>query len=115
MESTNSCIFCRIAAGQTEEKLLYDDGEVTAFADNQPRTPIHILVTPKHHYHDFDEMMAKEPELLGKIGVAVEKLVDQLGIKGQWYTWGFHCGGKQSVHHIHAQLLAGMKPDELVL
>lgn len=59
--------------------------------------------------------MEEKPKLLVQIGEAVEALVDKLGLKGKWYTWGFHCGGKESVGHVHAQLLAGMKGDELVL
>jgi len=115
--SDQKCIFCAICRGEKDEgeEILYRDKDITVFKDNQPRTPIHLLITPNKHYLDYNEMMEKEPHLLEKIGKVVKRMVDKLGLKGKWYTWGFHCGGKQSVHHIHAQLLAGMKPDELVL
>lgn len=114
-EKAKSCVFCKIASGEKKEEILYEDEKVVAFPDNNPRTSTHILIMTRTHYQDFGEMMAKEPELLGCIGKAVEILVDKLNIRGEWYTWGFHCGGKQSVHHVHAQLLAGMGEDELVL
>jgi histidine triad (HIT) family protein len=114
-EKATNCVFCKIVSGEKKETFLYEDDEITAFNDINPRAPIHILITPRTHYHDFSEMMEKEPELLVKVGKVIEKLVDQLKIRGKWYTWGFHCGGKQSVNHAHAQLLAGMKDDELVL
>lgn len=110
------CVFCLIAKGEKEkDKIIYEDADIVVFPDINPRTPIHLMITPKHHYPDYGEMMVQEPELLLRIGKVVEILVDKLGLRGKWYTWGFHCGGKQSVNHVHAQLLAGMKPDELVL
>jgi diadenosine tetraphosphate (Ap4A) HIT family hydrolase len=73
------------------------------------------MITPRSHFHDFSEMMTKNPELLTEIGKVIEVLVDQLKIRGKHYTWGFHCGGKQSIDHVHANLLAGMTGDETVL
>lgn len=109
------CIFCKIISGEKKEEIIYQDKGIVVLADIHPRTPTHLLITPRQHYEDFAEMMKHEPELLLRIGEVVEKLVDKLGIRGQWYTWGFHCGGKQSVNHIHAQLLAGMKEGVLVM
>lgn len=109
------CHFCAIGRGEKEEEILYETKDLVAFLDNQPRTPIHVLIMPRKHFDGFTEMTEEEPGLLLKIGEAVEILADKLGIRGRGYTWGFHCGGKQSVAHIHAQLLAGMKGDELVL
>lgn len=114
-EEKKRCHFCAIARGEKEEHILYETDEIVAFPDNNPRTPTHILIMPHQHYDDFETMMKKEPELLIRIGEAVEALVDKLGLRGGWYTWGFHCGGKQSVNHVHAQLLVGMQGDELVL
>ena len=114
-ENESNCIFCKIINGEKQEEILYQDNDVLVFADIHPRASTHLLITPKTHYHDFAEMMKKEPELLTKIGTVVEKMMKQLDIEGEPYTWGFHCGGKQSVDHIHAQLLVGMTVDELVL
>jgi histidine triad (HIT) family protein len=114
-DKTERCHFCAIARGEKEEEILYESDEIVAFPDINPRTPTHILIMPRRHFGDFEAMMREEPELLVRIGEAVEALVDKLELIGKWYTWGFHCGGKQSVNHIHAQLLAGMRGDELVL
>lgn len=112
---SSECVFCEIAAGNKEEDIVWEDDSLVVFPDMHPRVSHHYLITPKTHYHDFAEMMTKEPNLLIHIGHVVEKLVDQQGIRGSLYTWGFHAGGKQSVDHIHAQLLAGMGDDELTL
>ena len=115
MRRVKNCVFCKIANKEKEEEILYEDSEIIAFPDYKPRTPIHVMIATKEHYNEFEDLIEQSAELLSKIGKVVEILVDQLEIRGQPYTWGFHCGGKQSVHHVHAGLLSGMEEDELVL
>lgn len=109
------CIFCEIIKCEKEEAIIYESANVVVFPDSSPRTNHHYLIVPKQHFNDFSDMMHKNPELLTSIGRSVEAVVDKLGIRGGWYTWGFHAGGKQSVDHVHAQLLLGMGKDQMVL
>lgn len=108
------CVFCKIISGEIKEEYLYEDEKVIVHKDIHPRTKVHLLITTKKHYADFSEMMETEPDLLSHIGEVVEIVVKRVGLKGKPYTWGFHSGGKQSVHHVHAQLLS-VDGDELVL
>jgi histidine triad (HIT) family protein len=110
----DKCVFCRIVAGEIKEEYLYEDEHVIVHKDIHPRADIHYLITSKKHFDDFSQMMEEEPELLTHIGKVVEIVVEKLGMKGGNYTWGFHSGAKQSVQHLHAQLLS-VKGDELVL
>lgn len=110
-----NCIFCKIANKEKEEEILYEDEDIIAFPDHKPRSPVHVMIATKKHYGEFSSLIQQDPALLSQIGEVVEKLVDKLEIRGNPYTWGFHCGGKQSVHHVHAGLLSGMSEDELVL
>lgn len=109
------CVFCKIVQRKKVETIVYEDKDVVVFPDSSPRTTHHYLIVPKQHLHDFSDMMQRNPELLKSIGMSVEAVVDKLGIRGSWYTWGFHAGGKQSVDHVHAQLLSGMGKDQMVL
>lgn len=111
----SDCVFCRIVRKEKKEKIINEDPGLIAFGDMSPRASHHLLLVPKKHYSDFSELMKEEPGLLLKIGRAVEFLVDQEEIRGRGYVWGFHAGGKQSVNHVHAQLLSGTKENELVL
>lgn len=108
-------MFCKIVQGGKEEKIIYEDEHTVAFPDSNPRTNYHYLIVSKQHFDDFVDMMKKRPGLLMNIGRSVEVVVNKLGMRGSWYTWGFHVGGKQSVSHIHAQLLLGMDKDQMVL
>jgi len=47
--ATSDCIFCKIASGQIQTKLLYHDDEITAFYDAHPKAPVHILVISNQH------------------------------------------------------------------
>ena len=113
-----NCVFCKIYEGLIKEEILYQDDRVFVVRDINPRTPLHLLIITNKHYEDFVELVKNDSELISHIGVVVGILVDQFHLKdtSKWgYTWGFHCGGKESVAHVHAQLLAEMKEGELVL
>ena len=108
------CVFCKIVSGEIKEEYIYEDQKVIVHSDIHPRTETHLLITTKTHFDNFSEMMEKEPELLTHIGKVVEITTEKVGLKGKAYTWGFHSGKKQSIHHTHAQLL-NVDGDELVM
>ena len=43
------CIFCKILRGEIPSKKVYEDDEIYAFYDIEPKAPVHILVIPKVH------------------------------------------------------------------
>jgi histidine triad (HIT) family protein len=53
MPSDDSCIFCRIVAGQEAASLVYRDDLVTAFMDILPVNIGHLLVVPNQHSADL--------------------------------------------------------------
>lgn len=108
----NNCVFCKIIGGEIKEEFLFEDDKVIVHRDIHPRAKVHLLITSKVHFDNFNEMMEKDPKLLTHIGLIVEKVAKKLKL-GK-YTWGFHSGDKQSVNHLHAQLLS-VEGDELVL
>lgn len=113
-----NCVFCKISNGEIKEEILYQDDKVFVVRDTNPRTPLHLLIITREHYEGFSELVENDPELIGHMATVVEILASQFKLKdtSKWgYTWGFHCGGKESVAHVHAQLLAEMKEGELVL
>lgn len=111
----NNCIFCKIANKDKLEEIIYENNKIVVFRDINPKAPIHLLVTPKMHYREFYEMMKSDSDLIKEIGEVITILVDKFNLKDKPYTWGFHAGVKQSVNHIHAQLLSGFGAEEYVL
>jgi galactose-1-phosphate uridylyltransferase len=45
----NSCIFCKLAAGEIPATLLHEDAHLVAFQDIHPQAPTHLLVVPRKH------------------------------------------------------------------
>jgi len=44
------CIFCKIAGGQVQSNVVYEDEHVMAVLDVQPANPGHVVIFPKEHY-----------------------------------------------------------------
>ena len=49
------CIFCQIIRGAVLSKIVYEDENVLAFLDINPRSKGMTIVVPKQHYKEFDE------------------------------------------------------------
>ncbi len=46
----DTCIFCKIVAGEIPYHKIYEDADFLAFLDINPLAPGHALVIPKQHY-----------------------------------------------------------------
>lgn len=51
----DSCLFCKIIAGQIPSDKVYEDDRCYAFRDINPQAPVHILIVPKTHVADVAE------------------------------------------------------------
>ena len=43
----SDCIFCKIAGGEIPANFIWQDENVVAFHDINPRAPVHVLIVPK--------------------------------------------------------------------
>lgn len=50
------CIFCRIASKEQESQMVYEDALCAAFLDRDPIQEGHILIIPKEHYAELEEV-----------------------------------------------------------
>ena len=57
------CVFCSIVRGDIPSKKVYEDDQVLAFYDIEPKAPVHILVIPKQHISGAAELTAENAEL----------------------------------------------------
>ena len=53
---SDTCLFCRIAAGESPAHIVHQDDEVVAFLDLHPIRPGHTLVIPKAHHVWFEDI-----------------------------------------------------------
>lgn len=101
------CIFCKIAAGELGTELLYEDSSVLAFRDLQPQAPTHILIIPRRHHKNVDELSAAEPETVAALFRVASELARSEGLSGHRTLFNTGESAGQSVFHAHLHLLGG--------
>lgn len=103
------CIFCKIAKHELPATIHYEDDQVIAFNDIDPKAPHHLLVIPKRHITTLNDLEAGDEALVGRLQVTAAKLAKELGFAEAGYRVVMNCNedGGQTVWHIHMHVLAG--------
>lgn len=101
-----SCIFCGIAKKEIPAKIVHESASFIAFDDIAPQAPVHVVVIPKAHLRDIEELKDNCGVFSVIADVAREKGVDQKGFRIV-VNKGSEAG--QTVEHIHFHLLGGRK------
>lgn len=105
------CIFCKIAGGEMDTELLYEDESVVAFKDINPKAPVHILIIPRKHIPTILDLNEDDNELIGHIFQVASNLARDYGIAEDGFRVVANCNeeGGQVVFHLHFHLLGGEK------
>lgn len=109
MASTDTCIFCKIVRGDMPADFAYKDDRVVAFADINPRAPVHLLIIPVEHIASMAEAKDDDTELLGHMLQVARRLAEEHGISESGYRIVTNVGaeGGQVVFHLHFHLVGG--------
>ncbi|MDY6970034.1 MAG: HIT family protein [Spirochaetota bacterium] len=100
------CIFCKIIRGDIPSYKVYEDDKIFAFADINPISDGHTLITPKRHSENLWEI--PEEDLIA-VQLASKKII--LAIKEVFSPAGVAClqlngkGANQVVMHYHLHLM----------
>jgi histidine triad (HIT) family protein len=107
----SDCIFCRIAAGEVPSKIAWQDEEIVAFHDVDPRAPVHVLIIPRKHIASVNELDDADAPTIGRMYVKARDLARDLGVAETGYRLVMNTGPEagQSVWHIHLHLLGGRR------
>ena len=105
----DNCLFCKMAAGEIRPDVIYEDEEVLAFNDINPKAPTHFLVIPKEHVATLNDLDEAHAALVGKLFLAAKRIAAEKGFAGPGYRTVLNCNAQagQSVFHIHLHVLAG--------
>ena len=103
------CIFCKIVDREVPASIIFEDDEVIAFDDSNPKAPVHVLIIPKVHIETVNNIQAIHHELVGKMFSVASLIAKQLNIAEDGYRLLMNCNkhGGQEVYHIHLHLLGG--------
>ena len=109
----NSCLFCKIIAGEIPSSKVYEDDKVFAFRDINPQAPVHVLVVPKAHIESADAIDASTSCEVAAVFEAIPAVAAACGLKnGYRVITNIGEDGCQSVKHIHFHLLGCEKLPE---
>lgn len=104
-----NCIFCSIIAKDSPADIEYEDSEMIAFWDVNPKAPVHILVVPKEHIPSITVLKETDMPLIGKMVMVAKHIAEKKGIAEDGYRLVFNAGhhSGQVVDHIHLHILGG--------
>jgi histidine triad (HIT) family protein len=102
------CLFCKIVRKELQSDIVYEDDDVLAFRDIQPKAPVHVLIIPKRHIASLADLTDEDKGVMGHAMFVASRLARDSGIS-EGYRVVVNCGkdAGQSVFHIHMHLLGG--------
>ena len=106
------CLFCSIAAGETESSVAWSDDDFVAFLDVRPLFKGHVLLVPRLHVVTLPDLPdgLRDPFLAAAQRLA-QAMVDGLGAQGSFVAMNNTVS--QSVPHLHCHVVPRTKGDGL--
>ena len=104
----SDCLFCKIIAGDIPSTKVYEDELVYAFRDINPQAPTHVLVVPKLHMEDTNDVSGENSAVIAHIFEVIPQIAKAEGL-ANGYRVVSNCGADagQTVHHLHFHILGG--------
>ncbi|KTD52544.1 Histidine triad (HIT) protein [Legionella quinlivanii] len=106
------CIIDQIVAGKEKAYVVFEDEQFIAFLDHHPLFPGHVLLSPKTHIANFDELPIALVEPLFILAQKLSKAI----IKAMQASGSFIATNNkvsQSIPHLHIHIVPRNKGDGL--
>lgn len=101
------CIFCKIAAGETDTELVWEDKDTVIFADIHPKAPVHFLILPRKHIASIKNLREEHKNMVSELIFAARDVAAEQGLAGYKLIFNVGREGGQVVDHLHLHLLGG--------
>ncbi|MEW6008665.1 MAG: histidine triad nucleotide-binding protein [Candidatus Omnitrophota bacterium] len=106
MINKSDCIFCKIIDKEIPAKIVFENKDVCAFPDINPKAKVHILIVPKEHREGLFSLSERDVELVGKLMVSVAEVAKKFNLESFRVIINSGSGAGQSVFHLHLHLLS---------
>ena len=101
-----SCLFCRIANKEIDSKIVYEDEFSVAFLDINPCQRGHLLVIPKKHYQNLNEVPEDQLTKLFETVKKMTKLLEEkLNVSSFNIGWNHGKDAGQVINHLHIHII----------
>jgi len=106
------CVFCKIINNELNSYTLFEDKIIKVFMDINPSSNGHILIVPKKHYENINDI---ELETMNHINVIIKKMYKILNNKLNFdgITLVQNNGLGQDIKHYHIHIIPKYHNNEL--
>lgn len=101
------CLFCKIVAGELPAKIVYEDEQLLAFHDIAPRADKHLLVIPKRHIENLNDLSDNDGQLMAHLMLTIPVIARQEQLTGFRTITNTGKSGGQEIFHMHFHILGG--------
>ena len=107
--ANESCLFCKILAGEIPAEIIYESDTAIGFRDINPKAPTHVVIIPREHIASINDIEPGDQQVVGSLFTAAREIAEQDGHADAGYRVVMNCNAAagQTVFHIHLHLLAG--------
>lgn len=107
----SDCIFCDIAARQTEAEVVFESADAIAFLDRHPAARGHVVVIPRTHAATLVDL---PDEVVGGLFLAVKTVMRKVSAAlhplAMHVGWNHGRDAGQRVFHLHVHVLPRQHP-----
>ena len=113
----SDCIFCKIINNEIPCSKVYENDYILAFNDINPQAPIHVLIVPKVHISNLNEVNEENSKYVLEILNSIKEVAKICNAFEKGYRVISNCGkdAGQTVDHLHFHLLAGTNLSEKMI
>ncbi|MET0787444.1 MAG: HIT family protein [Paenisporosarcina sp.] len=72
------CIGCNLANEKEQIHVVFEDNYISCFLDHEPFNEGHVLILPKNHIHDADELDENTADSIMKASILISKALKKL-------------------------------------
>ena len=105
------CTFCRIARGEIDAEVVHDEDDVLAFEDINSKAPVNILVVPRQHVANLEEIGALPDAVVKRLFEVASAIAEKLGVTEGGYAVRINNGrdAGQEIFHFHLHVMGGRR------
>lgn len=102
------CLFCKIIEGSIPSRTLYEDDIVKVIMDVNPNANGHVLVIPKKHFTDFEELDDATLVHIHNVAKDIKKLLYK-ALNPDGIVLVNNYGITQVIKHYHLHIIPAYK------
>ena len=102
----DNCIFCQIIERKIDSKIIFENDKVMTFLDIFPVSRGHMIIVPKNHYLNLEDIPDDDLAEVFKIVKKMAKLIyEKLNLDGYNILQNNFTAAGQVINHFHVHII----------